>query len=416
MRQSIFGYGLVGKAIAKHFGGFDIYDDRLEKGVDLKLLGEENIFKLQNEFDPNNSDLELISPGFPPHHPLVKRAQNPTSELDFFFDAMPKSIFISGSNGKSTTTQMCALLLKDFGAIMGGNIGIPLANMDAKAPLWVLECSSFMLHYTKLAYPEIYVLLPITSDHLSWHKSFKAYEEAKLSVLLKMGPQCFAFIPAKYHNHEFCKASLAKIYFYENEACLAKEFGIELGCLNLAPPFLQDAVLALCAAKIILADVGEKEYELLNAFKPDAHKIEEFLQEKGVLWVDDSKATNMDASLQAIFRYQKEEIFLILGGDLKGQDFADFFSKIAGLKIRLFLIGEDLNGLQILAKKHNIMHFTCKRLEIAVEKIKQILPKFLQKNTNCVVLLSPACASLDQFPSYKKRGELFKQLAKKDAF
>ena len=117
-------------------------------------------------FDPEASELEVTTPSLKPDHPLIKSAKNLLSEYDYFDKEMPFSIWISGTNGKTTTTQMLTHLLEKRGALSGGNIGTPLADLDTNAPIWVLESSSFALHHTHTASPDIYLLLPITPDHL----------------------------------------------------------------------------------------------------------------------------------------------------------------------------------------------------------------------------------------------------------
>ena len=131
MKRSLFGYRRTTKALAT-FGDWDIYDDKIT--TPQKDDYNNNLLP-PNDFDPNRSELEIPSPGFPPNHPLVQKAQNLMSEYDFFASKMPYSIWISGTNGKTTTTQMIAHLLAPQGAIAGGNIGTPLAELNPNAPL-----------------------------------------------------------------------------------------------------------------------------------------------------------------------------------------------------------------------------------------------------------------------------------------
>ena len=151
MRGSLFGYGKTTQAIARvlgaKFGGFDIYDDSF-----MQRKSDEFGNTLLNpcEFKADESAFEIPSPGFPPTHELVKNAKNLISEYDFFYDGMPKSVWISGTNGKTTTTQMTQHLLKEHGSQMGANVGVPLAELDTNARIWVLETSSFTLHYTHI--------------------------------------------------------------------------------------------------------------------------------------------------------------------------------------------------------------------------------------------------------------------------
>ncbi len=193
IKPTLFGYGLTTKAIAKKLGGGCIfYDDNSKE----KYIDEDNntIFP-SDKFDPSKSSIEVTTPSLPPTHPLITQAKNLHSEYDYFASSMPFSIWISGTNGKTTTTQMLTHLLSQKGAINGGNIGTPLAELDPSASMWILESSSFTLHHTHIASPNIYLLLPITPDHLDWHKSAKAYEEDKLRPLINMREGELALIP-----------------------------------------------------------------------------------------------------------------------------------------------------------------------------------------------------------------------------
>ncbi|MBA1438795.1 MAG: UDP-N-acetylmuramoyl-L-alanine--D-glutamate ligase, partial [Epsilonproteobacteria bacterium] len=164
-RVSLFGYGVTTKPLGLQIKNAIFYDDNVhEPYVDE----QKRLIRPSKEFNPDFSDLEIPSPGIPPHHPLIQSAKNLISEYDYFANVMNFKIWISGTNGKTTTTQMVQHLLADKGGVAGGNIGTPLASLDQKAPIWILETSSFTLHYTNTAIPNIYVLLPISPDHLSW--------------------------------------------------------------------------------------------------------------------------------------------------------------------------------------------------------------------------------------------------------
>ncbi|MCX2682841.1 UDP-N-acetylmuramoyl-L-alanine--D-glutamate ligase [Campylobacter sp. MIT 21-1685] len=398
MKKSLFGYGKTTRSLAEIFGkkigGFNIYDDNFlkpsEDNFGNKLLPP-------NEFDPNASELEIPSPGFPPTHFLVQKAKNLQSEYDFFYDAMPKSIWISGTNGKTTTTQMTAHLLSHIEIAMGGNIGIPLAQLNLNAKLWILETSSFTLHYTKLAKPEIYALLPIGADHLSWHGNFEKYVQAKLSVLERLNECDIAIIPQTHKDFLDCKAYIIS---YKNEFDLAKKMGINIEKIRFQTPFLLDATMALSIEKILLDTTS---YDILNNFTIEENKLEELYDKQGRLWVNDTKATNEDAVKAALNRYKTKNIHLILGGDDKGVDLNGLFYFLKNFKIHLYLIGKSADSMIVLAQKHQIQASKCEILSKAVKEISKILQK------TDIALLSPACSSLDQFSSYIQRGELFKQ-------
>lgn len=380
MKNSLFGYGKTTKAIAEilgeKFGGFAIYDDKFtpnshknEQNLATKIEKSDkfgNLFLNPSEFDPKKSVLEIPSPGFPRDHALIKKARNLMSEYDFFYDAMPKSVWISGTNGKTTTTQMAQHLLADFGAQMGGNVGVPLAELNANARLWILETSSFTLHYTRVAKCEIYALLPITEDHISWHGSFEAYESAKLSVLARMNEGDVAIMPQIYAEKAAKSGCKALIIGYKDEADLAAKFGINLDEIAFKTPFLLDAVMALSIEKILLDRVS---YERINAFKIEENKLEEFYDRHARLWVNDTKATNIDAVKAALARYQGVKIHLILGGDSKGVSLEPLFRDFERLNITLYAIGSCVNEILTLAKSHKITAHKCDTLQNAVNLI-----------------------------------------------
>ncbi len=401
MKISLFGYGKTTQAIAKNlvnkFGPFDIYDDHFQ---------EENKDEWGNrllnpkKFDEKLSELEIPSPGFPPNHTLIKKAKNLQSEYDFFYDAMPKSIWISGTNGKTTTTQMATHLLSHVGAVMGANVGFPLAELDLNAKIWILETSSFTLHYTHTAKPEIYALLPISADHLSWHGNFENYAKDKLSVLERMNECDIAILPEIYAK----APTKAYIISYKDEFDLAQKMNIDIEKISFKSPFLLDAVMALSIEKILLDTLS---YELLNHFVMEKNKLEELQDNQGRLWVNDTKATNENAVMAALKRYKDKKIHLIIGGDDKGVDLSTLFDFMKDFNIELYAIGVSTQKMLDYALKANLKAHKCEFLENAVQEISKVL-----KN-NEVALLSPACASLDQFNSYAQRGEKFKEYVSK---
>jgi len=313
---------------------------------------------------------------------------------------MPFSIWISGTNGKTTTTNMLTMLLKKHGAISGGNIGVPLANMDKKAKIWVLESSSFTLHYTKKAKPNIYILLPVTKDHLSWHKSFDNYLHAKIKPLAKLQEGELALVPKELKKYVKSKGF---IVYYKNSKDIAKFFDIDLKKVRFDEPFLLDALLSLAVSKALFNEV---DYELINSYTIEPHKMEKLYDKMGNLWIDDSKATNVDATLQALKCYKDKKIFLILGGDDKGVDLNRLFKELIKYDIKMYAIGTNSEKLNKLANKYSIKSNISYTLEKAVQAIINNIDFKIQ---NCIALLSPAASSLDQYNSYSHRGEEFKK-------
>ena len=413
MRKSLFGYGGTTRAIAKNFGkegGWDVYDDKFSE-ISSDEWG--NALLPPNLFIPEKSGLEIPSPGFPPSHELVKRAQNLISEYDYFYKIygakMPFTVWISGTNGKTTTTKMTQHLLARYGSVMGGNVGVPLADLDVNAKIWVLETSSFTMHYTNIAVPGIYALLPITPDHLSWHGDFAEYERAKLKPLATMGENAVAILPKIYAE----TPTKAKVISYENEADLARFCGVNLSDIAFKTPFLTDALLALAIQKILL---DRCDVELLNGFVIEGNKLEELRDARGRTWVNDTKATNIDASIQAVKRYEGEFLHLILGGDDKGVDMRPLFEALRGAKTQIYAIGSNADKLMTLAGEFKIPAVKCEFLNVAVGEIDKrfkfdgaVKTSANSENLDEIALLSPAAASLDQFSSYVERGDKFKK-------
>lgn len=399
---SLFGYGGTTKALALHAKNPIFYDDKV-----IKPFTDENGFKVKpsSDFDPRYSALEITSPGIPPFHPLIQKAEHLISEYDYFADVMPFSVWISGTNGKTTTTQMMQHLLKEYGSVEGGNIGVPLAKLDQSAPLWVLETSSFTLHYTNKAKPNLYILLPLSPDHLSWHGDMQGYIDDKLKPLKMMKDGEIAIVPSVYKDMLTCKAN---VIFYEDENDLANTLNIDLKKINFKGVFLLDALLAVGVKKILF---NKTDYEGINAFVIDPHRQEELFDAKGRLWVNDTKATNLDATIGALKRYKDKHIHLILGGDDKGVNLTQLFEFIQSLHakcvgVSIYAIGSNQEKLLNLSADFGL---TCKGCDILANAVSEIDK---QLTNDEVALLSPAAASLDQFTSYAQRGDIFKQLVK----
>lgn len=376
----VLGKGLTAQAVKEEYNDVILYDDS-----DF------------DSYDKNSDEVTVVSPGIPPSNKMVKESKNIISDYDLIYEQMPFSIWISGTNGKTTTTQMCQHILKEKGSVCGGNIGTPVSKLNKESKIWILETSSFTFHYTNYAKPNLYLLLPISDDHVSWHGSFEEYEKAKLKPLYMMEEGEIAIVPQKYKDIN----TVCHLITYKDSDDLCKKFNIDKSQINFKEPFLLDALLALAAKKIIFDEV---DYETINTYKVDEHKVEEIKDKKNRLWVNDSKATNIDATINAIVPYKEKKIYLILGGDDKGANLEPLFEYIKNLDIEIYTIGSNFERLNKLAEKFSINFHECKILEKAVKEISQ------KHDNTGVAMLSPAAASLDQYPSYKQRGKEFKEL------
>jgi UDP-N-acetylmuramoylalanine--D-glutamate ligase len=422
MHLSFFGYGKTTRAIAARLGGgFDFYDDRCEKSY-VDEAG--NRIHPSREFDPDQSVLEILTPSIRPDSPLLAKARNPISEYDLFLSRKwietlsedqhrhlpssifhlpskkPRTVWISGTNGKTTTTQMLTWLLEAHGALSGGNIGTPLADLDPDAPLWILETSSYTLHHTRYASPDLYLLLPVTPDHIDWHGSSRAYTADKLAPLQKMREGELALIPSGLGR----PPSTAWVVEYDSNAFLESFFDLDASRLRYRAGFLQDALLALAVSRTLF---DEADHDRINAFRLDRHRQEEILDARGRLWVNDSKATNLDAALQALEAYAARPLHLIAGGDDKGVDMTPLIQRLSQLDAKLYTIGSNSRRLAQLARNYGVPVESFTHLDEALEAVDRALkPKE-------VALLSPAASSLDQFPSYAHRGDLLMDYVKK---
>lgn len=376
----VLGKGLTAKAIKEKFPNAILYDDSDFHTYDLE-----------------SNEITVVSPGIPPYNQMVLNSKNIQSDYDLFADVMPFSIWISGTNGKTTTTQMCQHILEEYNSLYGGNIGTPLSQLDVNASIWILETSSFTLHYTNKAKPCLYILLPISEDHITWHGNFEEYKLSKLKPLTLMQEGEIAIIPEEFKDFP----TLAHKITYKSSDDLCEVFDIDKTQLKFKEPFLLDAILALACKKIIFDEV---DYKQINTFTIDEHKVEEFYDKRNRLWINDSKATNVDATINALVPYMDKNIHIVIGGDDKGANLKPLFENISKLNIKIYAIGSNTNRVVEYCKSFNIEVEECKTLNIAVEKMDKNLDE------NSVGILSPAAASLDQYTSYAARGKEFKYL------
>ena len=378
----VLGKGLTALALKEKFPNAILYDDSDFVNYDL-----------------NSEEITVFSPGIPPNNNMVLNSRYLISDYDLFCEDMPFSIWITGTNGKTTTTQMMQHLLKEYGSCEGGNIGIPLSSMNSSSKIWILETSSFTLHYTNKAKPNIFILLPISEDHITWHGSFEEYKNAKLRPLKLMNESDIAIIPEEFSDIK----TNAHLITYKNSQDLCNYFGISSDYIRFKEPFLLDALLAMSAEKILFDKIN---YEKINKFKIDKHKVEEFYDNRNRMWIDDSKATNVDATIKALVSYKEKRIYLILGGDDKGANLEPLFIYLKNFNLKIYSIGKNSSKIKELSEKFKIECLDVRFLNDAVNHIDKNL------TVNDVAILSPAAASLDQFNSYAHRGEEFKKFVK----
>ncbi|TLD98842.1 Mur ligase family protein [Helicobacter trogontum] len=475
MYVNILGYGVTNKALVtllnKQNITCHIYDDKY-KNDEIDFMGNtcqsfKKIATLQEINPHGDTNLAIISPGIQPDSAFLSYFKNIISEYDFIFHIAKGiySIWVSGTNGKTTTTEMLSCMLN---AKSGGNIGIPLATLfmqdymcdtiqtpidikhfqhhkrmsenykvydvpsmkDCNA-LWVLETSSFSLHYTYYALPNIYILLPLSQDHISWHGGFEAYIADKLKPLQYMNyatdsKKHYALIPRELMQYEVAKniitSTKANVMLYTDSRDLYAYLQCEKKYFDyFKEPFKLDFMVAASGMHF-----GNVAFDIDNIleYKIGAYRMEEH-KKHGLLFINDSKATNPHAVLSALYTYRHHRIYLILGGDSKGAKMDMLYPFLQENKVKVFSIGRDGAMIASECRANDIWVKECFTLDNAMESIYSVLcndytldsindmDKHCDDSNRPIVMLSPACASLDQYSSYKERGNKFNELMEK---
>jgi UDP-N-acetylmuramoylalanine--D-glutamate ligase len=359
------------------------------------------------------------SPGVPQQAPVLVAAREQglpvLGELELAWRLMGNEfIAVTGTNGKTTTVELLGAIHRAAGLAVevAGNVGTPVASLvggvDPTAVV-VCEVSSFQLEDTEAFAPECAVLLNVTEDHLDRHGTFESYLAAKLRVFENQTEDDVAVLPSDFAGQQ---GRAATIRFGGPDADLADRDG-ELWWQGVRMMLASEIRLrgrhnlenAMAAASATLARGVPQEAvcEALRTFAGVPHRLEEVAERGGVLFVNDSKATNVASALVGIEAFEGG-VHLIAGGSLKGGGFEGLRDAVAARCRAVYLIGEasdrlaaDLDGTVPLHR--------CGDLEHAVGAAAAAA------SAGDVVLLSPACASYDQFRNFEERGDRFRELA-----
>jgi UDP-N-acetylmuramoylalanine--D-glutamate ligase len=330
-----------------------------------------------------------------------------TGELELAWRLMPDTRFVAvtGTNGKTTTTQLLGEML---GAATAGNVGTALSSLVEEAPpLVICEVSSFQLEDTSQFAPEVAVLINLGEDHLDRHGSVEAYQAAKMRVFANQTDDDIAVVPLHIeapHGVTFggTGADLShedgELYWRGDPLLPAAEVRLR-GAHNL------ENAMAAAAAALAGGTDPDAVRHALRSFAGVPHRLEEVGERDGVLYVNDSKATNVDAARVGIEAFELGTVHAILGGSLKGGGFAGLRPALRDHARAAYLIGEaaerlaaDLEGTVPLVRSGD--------LATAVAQARAAA------QPGEVVLLSPACASYDQYDDFEQRGEHFRELAR----
>jgi len=445
-RVALFGLGGSGLATARALlaGGADVaaYDDN-EKACDAARAEGLTISELKLA-DWDDFTALILSPGVPLTHPephwSVERARE--AEIEIIGDielfcrerakVAPQAPFIAitGTNGKSTTTALIAHLFRAFGhdVQLGGNIGTPILALASPAPerVHVIELSSFQIDLTPSLAPSVGVLLNLTPDHLDRHGTMASYAAIKERCLAGADRAVIAidddYTRAVADRLRRAGKPLTRILtthhelrdgiVVEGEQLVGRRRGQSTTIVNLAGiPSLRgrhNAQNAACAVAALgqLAHDRARLQKALQTFPGLPHRMEEVGRRGRVLFINDSKATNADAAEKALSSF--EPIYWIAGGKAKEggiEPLRPLFPRIASA----YLIGAAANDFA-RTLQGSVAYDMCGTLDVALDHAAHDAAE--SKAEEPVVLLSPACASYDQFASFEKRGDRFRELAR----
>ena len=347
------------------------------------------------------------SPGVPQQAPVIaearRRGVTVMGELELAWRMLPnRFVAVTGTNGKTTTVELLGHILGER-AVVAGNVGTALSSLEVAEDLIVVaETSSFQLEDTLAFAPEVAALINLGSDHLDRHGTFEAYREAKLQAFARQTPDQVAVLPdgmlapGEGRRVRFGGAETADLRLRDGALWWHGErlLGVEEIRLRGAHNVQNAMVAAACALSL-----GADPRDGLRTFAGVPHRLEEVATHDDVLFVNDSKATNVDSTLVAL-RSFPSGVRLILGGRGKGQDFSPLAPLVAERCASVHLIGEDAERIRG-AIGAGVVDET---LERAVGHARSLAVR------GDVVLLSPACASFDQFEDFEARGEAFRRI------
>jgi UDP-N-acetylmuramoylalanine--D-glutamate ligase len=380
-------------------------------------------------------DLIVVSPGVPVDSPPLVQAralgESVIGEIELASRFLPRNIVaITGSNGKTTTTTLAGEIVASggFSAVVGGNIGTPAISLIERAnadTVVVLEVSSFQLETIQTFRPRIAVVLNITPDHLDRHRTFEAYTDAKARIFENQQADDFTVLNADDPaTAELAGRTRAKVFWFsrkeevkqgayvrdgrvlfrgvtpgdgpgQREIMLVSEISLK-GAHNI-----ENTLAAICVG-VLTGCTTESIRKAVQNFKAVEHRLEYVATIRGVEYYNDSKATNVDATIKALESFPAN-IHLILGGKDKDSDYSLLNNLLRRRVKRVYTIGSAAGKIESQIRGAvEIDH--AGTLETALKRAAATA------EAGDVVLLAPACASFDQFENYEHRGRVFKEV------
>ena len=417
----ILGLGLSGTAAARVLINSDanifVFDDK----KDISYTPLKTTWLDYRKWPWERINTLIVSPGIPINslrqHEAIKLAKKHNvdiiNDIDLFYQTKPKAtiIGITGTNGKSTTVALLDHILKfnKINSVIGGNYGFPACEIidPGEMGVIILELSSYQLDGVSQLTLNAGAIINITPDHLDYHEYFGAYKNSKLKILnfLNKGSLFVLDATNPYLKDITAKKEIEQVTLIKVNALNGEKFVNANIFLAGKHNFINTAIAAALAKKLGLDD---KLIKLaVNDFKGLPHRLEPVYASKKIKIINDSKATNGEATAAALTAFKN--IYWIAGGEPKKDGIGKALDCLENV-IEIFLIGKSSKIFleQILDSNKNILVMDCSTLEnatkLAIEKAQK------SKLQNVVILLSPAAASFDQFKNFEARGNKFKNI------
>ncbi len=427
-KKSVLIYGMARSGLAAR-------DFLLKKGARVFTYDDKD----KQKFKLEKLDFVVISPGISENNELYKLLKNNNipiiSELELGCKNIQGNLIaVTGTNGKTTTVLLLSHILPNSSA--AGNIGVPITSLCEKSNKKdniVCEVSSFQLLHTEMISPNISVILNLSPDHLDRHKTYQNYIDTKCKIFKNQTDKDICILnyddleTKKLHyktnarvyyfsthdqiqNFDYCGVYLSnnEIYFkygVSNLFIMTTDNIKLLGEKNLEN--ILASIICACLLGVSPLEIAKK----VNSFEPLPNRLEIVKDEGKILYINDSKATNIASTLgdvQAI----KLPTILLLGGSDKGEDFRTLFKNLPEYIFKCVIYGATKDDMQKCADDVGYKDIiTCENFEDGILKGKQLCKELLENNREkCCLILAPACASFDEFKNYEQRGEMFKNL------
>jgi UDP-N-acetylmuramoylalanine--D-glutamate ligase len=407
-RALVLGLARSGQAAALALARRDVPTVGVDQAADLdtgRLAGAGVEIHLGTEEEGLLDGVELLikSPGVPGESPLAVGARARGipiwSEVELGFRLLRNPfVGITGTNGKTTTSELLGAMFRaaDRPVAVAGNVGRPVTSLDGaldKEAWIVCELSSFQLEDVYRLRPRVAVLLNLEPDHLDRHSSYESYRDAKLRIFENQTEADVAVVPRGF---EAVPGGADRVEFRADDPLPAEP-------LISGDHNRENAAAATAAARA--AGIDEDAIaEALRTFRGVEHRLELVDERDGVRFVNDSKATNTAAARRGIAAYSGQPLRLILGGSLKGESFDELAEGLPASVRSIDLIGEATEAIAASLGRAGRPFRRSGDLATAVGAAAG------DAEPGDVVLLSPACASYDQFPDFEERGKTFRRL------